>query len=59
MDQVSIMSKMASQTDEWGLLYPCLSQLSAIALTVPISTVNCERDFSAMKRVRYLVSCTI
>lgn len=40
MDQISMMSKMASQTDEWGQLYLCMSQLSAIALTVPISTVN-------------------
>ncbi|KAK0151076.1 hypothetical protein N1851_007767 [Merluccius polli] len=51
MDQLTIMGKLASQYDELGQLYPCLSQLAAIALTVPISSVNCERDFS-MNRVK-------
>nr|XP_023853130.1 zinc finger protein 862-like [Salvelinus alpinus] len=45
------MTKLTSQFDEWGQLYPCLSQL-AIALTLPVSYVNCERDFSAVKRVK-------
>lgn len=52
MEQLSIMEKLAAQNEEWGQLYPCLSQLAAIALTVPVSSVNCERDFSTMKRVR-------
>ncbi|KAK7172433.1 hypothetical protein R3I93_004692 [Phoxinus phoxinus] len=52
MDQLTIMSKLASQHDEWCQIYPSLSKLAAIALTVPISSVNCERDFSTMNRVR-------
>ncbi|KAJ8011839.1 hypothetical protein DPEC_G00062450 [Dallia pectoralis] len=52
MDQLTIMSKLASQHDEWCQIYPSLSKLAAIALTVPISSVNCERDFSMMNRVK-------
>jgi len=53
MDQLTIMSKLASQHDEWCQIYPSLSKLAAIALTVPISSVNCERDFSTMNRVKH------
>ncbi|KAK5871515.1 hypothetical protein PBY51_004394 [Eleginops maclovinus] len=52
MDQVTTMEKLSSQNDEGAQLYPSLSQLAAIALTVPISSVNCERDFSTMNRVK-------
>ncbi|KAK7880350.1 hypothetical protein WMY93_033006 [Mugilogobius chulae] len=52
MDQLNVMSKLSSQNEEWGQLYPGMSQLAAIALTVPISSVNCERDFSTMNRVK-------
>ncbi|KAM9354951.1 uncharacterized protein KZ484_013126 [Pholidichthys leucotaenia] len=52
MDQQSIMTMLACQNDEWGQLYPSPSQLAAIALTVPISSVNCERDISTMNRVK-------
>ncbi|KAK5859373.1 hypothetical protein PBY51_020933 [Eleginops maclovinus] len=52
MDQVTTMEKLSSQNDEWAQLYPSMSQLAAIALTVPISSVNCERDFSMMNRVK-------
>ncbi|KAJ8359386.1 hypothetical protein SKAU_G00159110 [Synaphobranchus kaupii] len=38
--------------DELHHLYPNLSQLSAIALTVPVSSVNCERDFSIKNRMK-------
>ncbi|XP_063734282.1 uncharacterized protein LOC134861183 [Eleginops maclovinus] len=48
--QLEIMTAMASGYDELHLLYPNLSLLSAIALTIPVSSVNCERDFSAMNR---------
>ncbi|XP_058649491.1 uncharacterized protein LOC131550960 [Onychostoma macrolepis] len=48
MDQLTI----SSQYDEWRQLYPSLSQLAAIALKVPISSVNCKRDFSVMNRVK-------
>jgi len=40
MDQQKIMEKLAAQTDEWGPLYPGLSKLAAIALSIPISSVN-------------------
>lgn len=46
---------MASGYDELHLLYPNLSLLSAIALTIPVSSVNCERDFSAMNRVSFIM----
>ncbi|KAK5866641.1 hypothetical protein PBY51_020816 [Eleginops maclovinus] len=52
MDQVTTMEKLSSQNDEWAQLYPSLSQLAAIVLTVPISSVNCERDFPTMNRVK-------
>ena len=45
------MQELASDFGELKLLYPNLAQLSAIALTIPVSSVNCERDFSAMNRV--------
>ncbi|KAL2078835.1 hypothetical protein ACEWY4_024579 [Coilia grayii] len=51
MDQLNILKTLASQHDEWCQLYPSLSKLAAIALTVPVSSVNCERDFSTMNRV--------
>lgn len=45
------MQELYSDFDELKLIYPNLAQLSAIALTIPVSSVNCERDFSAMNRV--------
>ncbi len=45
------MEQLASEFDEWADIYPCLSQLAAVALVIPVSSVNCERDFSAMSRV--------
>lgn len=46
------MSLLASEFDEWANLYPCLSLLAGIALAIPVSSVNCEHDFSTMNRVR-------
>lgn len=46
------MSLLASECDEWGQIYPLLSRLAAVALVIPVSNVNCERDFSMMNRVR-------
>ncbi|CAL8337679.1 unnamed protein product [Merluccius merluccius] len=51
MDQQHLME---SEVGEWGQLFPLLSKLAAIGLTVPVSSVNCERDFSTMNRVGYL-----
>lgn len=48
--------ELASDFDELKLLHPNLALLSAIALTVPVSNANCERDFSAMNRVSILFS---
>ncbi|KAG7276367.1 hypothetical protein CRUP_014399 [Coryphaenoides rupestris] len=50
-NQLAVMRELASQYDELGQLYPCLSKLGAIALTVPVGIVNCERDFSTMYRL--------
>ena len=50
--QLAVLREVASQYGELGQLYPCLSKLAAIALTVPVGSVNCERDFSTMNRVR-------
>ena len=49
--QEELLTLLASEYDEWLDLYPCLSLLASIALIVPVSSVNCERDFSAMNRV--------
>lgn len=54
MDKVTAMGKLSSQNNKWAQLYPLMSKLAAIALTVPISSVNCERDFSTMNMVRHL-----
>jgi len=50
--QDEIMSLLASECDEWAELYPCLSLLAGIGLVIPVSSVNCERDFSALNRVK-------
>ena len=49
--QEELLTLLASEYDEWLDLYPCISLLASIALIVPVSSVNCERDFSAMNRV--------
>ena len=33
-------------------LYPNLSKLASIAAIIPVSTAECERSFSAMKRIK-------
>ncbi|XP_036001539.1 zinc finger protein 862 [Fundulus heteroclitus] len=50
--QLEVLQLMASGYEELHLLYPNLSLLAAIALTIPVSSVNCERDFSAMNRIK-------
>ncbi|CAL8254856.1 unnamed protein product [Arctogadus glacialis] len=50
--QEELLTLLASEYDEWLDLYPCISLLASIALIVPVSSVNCERDFSAMNRIR-------
>ncbi|CAL8353370.1 unnamed protein product [Arctogadus glacialis] len=49
--QEELLTLLASEYDEWLDLYPCLSLLASIALIVPVSSVNCERDSSAMNRM--------
>ncbi|XP_034059599.1 zinc finger protein 862-like [Gymnodraco acuticeps] len=46
------MQMLASENDEWAELYPLLGKLSAAGLVIPVSSVNCERDFSTMNRVK-------
>ncbi|CAL8241370.1 unnamed protein product [Gadus morhua 'NCC'] len=50
--QEELLTLLASEYDEWLDLYPCLSLLASIALIVPVSSVNCERDFSAVNRIK-------
>ncbi|KAF7200776.1 zinc finger protein 862-like, partial [Nothobranchius furzeri] len=52
LDQLGILQKLSARNHEWANLYPIVSKLAAIAMTVPISSVNCERDFSTMNGVK-------
>ncbi len=49
--QAEILQLLASEHDEWAEIYPNLSLLASAGLVIPVSTVNCERDFSTMNRV--------
>ncbi|XP_061750011.1 uncharacterized protein LOC133549001 isoform X8 [Nerophis ophidion] len=51
-NQADILTLLASEFDEWDNVYPCLSLLAGIALVIPVSSVNCERDFSTLNRVK-------
>ncbi|XP_058469224.1 uncharacterized protein LOC131443548 isoform X3 [Solea solea] len=51
-NQVEVMSLLASECDGWRQIYPLLSRLAAVALVIPVSSVDCERDFSTMNRVK-------
>ncbi|MED6278946.1 hypothetical protein CHARACLAT_029251 [Characodon lateralis] len=50
--KVEVTQELAFDCDELKLLYPNLGLLSVTALTVSVLSVNCERDFSAMNRIR-------
>ncbi|XP_071060695.1 uncharacterized protein [Pseudochaenichthys georgianus] len=50
--QAEIMQLLASEKDEWAEIYPNLCLLSSVGLVIPVSSVNCERDFSTMNRVK-------
>ncbi|KAK1901792.1 Zinc finger protein 862 [Dissostichus eleginoides] len=50
--QAEIMQLLASEKDEWAEIYPNLRLLSSAGLVIPVSSVNCERDFSTMNRVK-------
>ena len=39
-------------TDKLQPLFPQLSKLASVILTIPFSTADCERAFSTMKRVK-------
>ena len=39
-------------TSEVACMFPSLSQLASIGLLLPMSTVDCERGFSALSRVK-------
>ncbi|KAJ8356546.1 hypothetical protein SKAU_G00193400 [Synaphobranchus kaupii] len=41
-NQAEIMTLLDSECDEWGQIYPLLSRLAAVALVIPVSSVNCE-----------------
>ena len=42
---------VVSVDSSFSSLYPCLSKLASIALTVPVSTADCEGGFSTMNRI--------
>ena len=41
-----------SEDPSFSSLYPTLSKLASISLTLHISTADCERDFSIMNRIK-------
>lgn len=45
------MTLLASECDKCGPIYSLLSRLAASALVIPVSSVNCERDFTTMTSV--------
>ena len=44
--------KLVAGNKTLRLLYPQLCKLAQICLILPLSTVDCERGFSVMKRVK-------
>eukprot|EP00064_Thunnus_orientalis_P022678 superscaffoldBa00007877_g22891 len=48
--QLAVLSELSSKYEEFGIMYPTISQLAAIGLAAPIRSVNYERDFSTMNR---------
>ncbi|XP_049447599.1 uncharacterized protein LOC125898031 [Epinephelus fuscoguttatus] len=51
-NQADILTLLASEFNEWDNIYPCLSLLAGIALVIPVSSMNYERDFSTLNRVK-------
>ena len=47
----AVLKELATSGCTVAEMYPCLSKLACIVLVLPISTAECERCFSAMKRV--------
>ena len=47
-----VLEELATSESTVAAMYPCLSKLACIPLVLPISTAECERCFSAMKRVK-------
>ena len=48
---VEDMQTLASD-ETLSSLYPSFSKLSAVALVLPVSTADCERGFSTLKRIK-------
>ena len=48
---VEVMQTLASD-ETLSSLYPSFSKLSAVALVLPVSTADCERGFSTLKRIK-------
>ena len=51
MSMQAVLSKLATNAT-MHQMYPELSKLAQICLIIPVSTVDCERGFSAMARVK-------
>ena len=47
----AVMGILVSDTS-LSFLYPYLSKIASIALTLPVSTADCERGFSTMNRIK-------
>ena len=46
------MLKLLVSNSTLQTMYPQFTKLACIALVIPVSTAECERSFSAMKRIK-------
>lgn len=46
------MLKLLASNSTLQIMYPQFSKLACIALVIPVSTAECKRSFSAMKRIK-------
>ena len=46
------LSSLALQSSTVSVVYPNLSKLAQVFLVLPVSTADCERGFSTMKRIK-------
>ena len=47
-----VLTSLATQGSTISTAYPNLSKLAQICLVLPISTADCERGFSTMKKIK-------
>ena len=51
MEPCQVMTTLV-ETEYFSALFPTLCKLCLIALLIPASTADCERDFSSLKRIK-------